>query len=58
MNSSVELEKAHGLDALFYGYFLCISHILSKKSGYLDYLDDAFLDYEISYRQLLSLFSV
>ena len=58
MNSFVKREKTHGLDVLLNGYFLRISHILSKKSGYLDHLDEVFLCFEISYRQLLSLFSV
>ena len=49
MNSSVECEKTHGLEPLLSGYFLRISHILCKKSGYLDHLDDMFLRFEIAY---------
>ena len=49
MNSFVECEKAHGLDALLSGYFCQVSDILSKKSGYLDHLDGEFLCIEIAY---------
>ena len=49
MNSFVECEKAHGLDALLSGYFCHVSYILSKKSGYLDHLDGEFLCIEIAY---------
>ena len=58
MNSSVECEKTHGLDALLSGYFCQVSDILSKKSGYLDHLDGVFLCFEIASLWLLSLFSV
>ena len=58
MNSFVRHEKTHGLDALLSGYFCHVSYILSKKSGYLAHLDEVFLCFEITYRQLLSLFSV
>ena len=49
MNSSVECEKTHGLDALLNGYFFRFSYILNKKSRYLDHLDEVFLCFEIAY---------
>ena len=57
MNSYVNCEKTHGLDALLSGYFLRFSHILCKKSGYLDHLGEVFLCFEIAYL-CFSLFSV
>ena len=49
MNSFVNREKTHGLDALLSGYFLRFSHILNQKSGYLDHLGEVFLFFEIAY---------
>ena len=57
MNSYVKREKAHGLEPLLSGYFLRISYILNKKSGYLDHLGEVFLCFETAYFDF-SLFSV
>ena len=47
--TSMMHAKCALIDALLSGYFFRISQILSKKSGYLDHLDEVFLCLEIAY---------